>query len=75
MIETLTNLESHRDTAVNITQEIFSTMLGIEAWPAEQAPGGDRSHTVVGPFTSPDPGKGSCSSSVSRSKPALLPPN
>ena len=58
MIQTLTNLESHRETAINITQEIFSTMLGIEAWPVEQAPGGDRSHTVVGAIHFAGPWKG-----------------
>ena len=58
MIETLTNLESHRETAINIIQEIFSTMLGIEARPVEQAPGGDRSHTVVGAIHFAGPWKG-----------------
>ena len=48
MIEILTNLENHRETAVNVTQGIFSTMLAIDTWPVERAPGRDQAHTVVG---------------------------
>ena len=58
MIETLINLETHRETAVNVTQDIFSTMLGIEAWPVECAPGGDQAHTVVGAIHHAGPWKG-----------------
>ena len=48
MIEILTNLENHRETAVNVAQGIFSTMLAIDTWPVERAPGRDQAHTVVG---------------------------
>ena len=53
MIETLINLETHRETAINITQDIFSTMLGIEARPVEPAPGEDQAHMVVGASSFP----------------------
>ena len=58
MIETLINLETHRETAVNITQEIFSTMLGIEARPVVPAPGGEQAHMVVGAIHYAGPWKG-----------------
>ncbi len=58
MIETLTNLESHRKTAINVTQEIFSTMLGTEAWAVQRAPAADPSHTVVGSIHFAGPWKG-----------------
>ena len=58
MIETLINLETHRETAINITQEIFSTMLGIEARPVERAPGEDQAHIVVGAIHYAGPWKG-----------------
>ena len=58
MIETLINLETHRATAINVTQEIFSTMLGIEAFPVERAPGEDQAHTVVGAIHYAGPWKG-----------------
>ncbi len=58
MIETLINLETSRGTAINVTQEIFSTMLGIEAWPVECAPGEDQAHTVVSAIHYAGPWKG-----------------
>jgi chemotaxis protein CheX len=58
MIETLTNLASHRETAVHVAQEIFSTMLAIETWPVERAPGHEQAHTVVGAIHFAGPWKG-----------------
>ena len=58
MIETLINLKTHRETAINITQDIFSTMLAIEARPVERAPGGDQAHMVVGAIHYAGPWKG-----------------
>ena len=58
MIETLTNLESHRETAISVIQEIFSTMLGIEARAVEHAEGGNPAHMVVGAVHFAGPWKG-----------------
>ena len=58
MIETLINLEASRGTAINVTQEVFSTMLGIKVWQVERAPDGNQAHTVVGAIHYAGPWKG-----------------
>ncbi len=58
MIETLINLETSRGTAINVTQEIFSTMLGIKVWTVECATDGNQAHTVVGAIHYAGPWKG-----------------
>ena len=58
MIQTLINLEASRGIAINVTQEIFSTMLGIKVWPVERAPDGNQAHAVVGALHYAGPWKG-----------------
>ena len=58
MIETHTELESHKQAASDIVREVFSTMLRIEAQPLEDPTPDPGDHPVVGCIHFAGPWKG-----------------
>lgn len=48
MTQAISNLESYRETAIGVVQDVFGTMLGVDVQARETGPTERPSHPVVG---------------------------